>query len=142
MSKNYKKSFSWHFPAYGWVRHLICNNVIHLNVHTIFPWNFLHPTTNEKFSRRDCKMEAGFQEWKWMLKTKMITLLLFNKCFQLCFNQCANKCSNIFEYFPLTIDIRIRFVAIFKAKYYSNIRIFLYKYFRILVFKNHLNYLN
>ena len=30
MSKNYKKSFSWHFPAYGWVRHLICNNVIHL----------------------------------------------------------------------------------------------------------------
>ena len=32
MSKNYKKSFSWHFPAYGWVRHLICNNVIHLIV--------------------------------------------------------------------------------------------------------------
>ena len=33
MSKNYKKSFSWHFPAYGWVMHLICNNVIHLIVH-------------------------------------------------------------------------------------------------------------
>ena len=48
----------------------------------------------------------------------------------------------IFEYFPLNIDIRIRFVAIFKAEYYSNIRIFLYKYFRILVFKNHLKYLN
>ena len=31
MSKNYKRSFSWHFPAYGWVRHLICNNVVHLN---------------------------------------------------------------------------------------------------------------
>ena len=27
----------------------------------------------------------------------------------------------IFEYFPPNIDIRIRFVAIFKAKYYSNI---------------------
>ena len=48
----------------------------------------------------------------------------------------------IFEYFPTNIDIRIRFVAIFKAEYYSNIRIFLYEYFRILVFKNHLKYLN
>ena len=30
----------------------------------------------------------------------------------------------IFEYFPPNIDIHIRFVAIFKAEYYSNIRIF------------------
>ena len=30
----------------------------------------------------------------------------------------------IFEYFPTNINIRIGFVAIFKAKYYLNIRIF------------------
>ena len=29
--------------------------------------------------------------------------------------------SNIFEYFPTNIDIRIRFVANFKAEYYLNI---------------------
>ena len=39
MTKNYKKSFSWHFPAYGWVRHLICNNVIHLS--TQWTWRKL-----------------------------------------------------------------------------------------------------
>ena len=48
----------------------------------------------------------------------------------------------IFEYFPLNIDIHIRLVAIFKAEYYLNIQIFLYEYFQILVFKNHFNYLN
>ena len=56
-------------------------------------------------------------------------------------HQCTNEYSNIFEYFPPNIDIRIQFVAIFKAEYYSNIRIILYEYFRILVFKNHLKYL-
>ena len=30
----------------------------------------------------------------------------------------------IFEYFPPNIDIRIRFVVILNAEYYSNIRIF------------------
>ena len=35
--------------------------------------------------------------------------------------QCTNKYSNIFEYFPPNIDIRIRFVANFKAEYYLNI---------------------
>ena len=30
----------------------------------------------------------------------------------------------IFEYFPPNIDIRIRFVVIWNAEYYSNIRIF------------------
>ena len=38
--------------------------------------------------------------------------------------QCSNKYSNIFEYFPTNIDIRIRFVVILNAEYYSNIRIF------------------
>ena len=47
-------------------------------------------------------------------------------------NQCTNEYSNIFEYFPPNIDFCIRFVAIFKAEYYSNIRIYLYEYFRII----------
>ena len=39
-------------------------------------------------------------------------------------HQCTNEYSNIFEYFPPNIDIRIRFVVILNAEYYSNIRIF------------------
>ena len=27
-----KKSYSWHLPPNGWVRHLICDNVAHLTV--------------------------------------------------------------------------------------------------------------
>ena len=47
----------------------------------------------------------------------------------------------IFEYSNIrNIDIRIQFVAIFKAEYYSNIQKFFYEYFRKLVFKNHLKY--
>ena len=37
--------------------------------------------------------------------------------------QCLNEYSNIFEYFPPNIDIRIWFVVILNAKYYSNIPI-------------------
>ena len=40
------------------------------------------------------------------------------------------ECIRIFEYFPPNFDIRIRFVVILNAEYYSNI---LSKYFLILV---------
>ena len=57
-------------------------------------------------------------------------------------NQCTNEYLNIFEHFPPNIDIRIWLVAIFKAEYYLNIWIFLYEYFRTLVFENRLKYWN
>ena len=38
--------------------------------------------------------------------------------------QCLNDYLNIFEYFPLNMDICIQNVVILKAEYYSNIQIF------------------
>ena len=46
------------------------------------------------------------------------------------------------EYFPPNIGVRIQFIAILKAKYYSNIWTFLSKYFWILFFKNQRKYWN
>ena len=35
MAKNYKKSFFLAFPLYGQVKHLICDNVVHLIMHDV-----------------------------------------------------------------------------------------------------------
>ena len=41
----------------------------------------------------------------------------------------------LFEYFPPNNDIHIRFMAILKAEYYSNIQVFGSEYFLTLVLK-------
>ena len=48
---------------------------------------------------------------------------IYNKVLELVFKRIFEYI-RIFEYFPPNIDVCIPFVTIFKAEYYSNIRIF------------------